>query len=367
MTAFLHAMGTIFSEDGDGGLWIEQDAGEDIDRTIDWSPDLGAGDTISDSVWVADAGLVADRTSFDATTATAWLSGGLGGKWYRVSNKITTAAGRVHVRGFRLLVRGVDTGGLALSVFSDIGAEVAGLRRDRLAAAAATWAPGVSFSDELLAGKLATAEREIERSLRVFLTPREMVADGTPQAEVDALVAAGHRVEFEPGYDYEPRLFSGSAWGAIETRHRPLIKVHGVEFHYPVGGTIFEIKPEWMRVDRKYGRVQFVPYGAFQAGQLGGLVSGAIGGGIGMPLMIRLRYRAGLENVARDWPDILSAIRRKAVLGVLDELYLPSSGAVSGDGLMQSFTMKLEEHRTALHKAVERIRQAIGGVEMAVL
>jgi hypothetical protein len=366
---------TTFNLDA-GGKWVEQPAGSDLDYTLDWSDSLDAGDQVVASEWVADAGLVANRSSYTATTTTTWLSGGIGGRWYRVSNKVTTGSGRVHIRGFRVLVRALDGGAAAYgpSVFADLGAEVAALRRDRLVALAAMYAPGREFSDEYLLGKLVAAEKEIERALRVFLLPREIIPEGQDGLEEDALAAeaaaleaAGKLVHREPGYDYEPSTFGSNAWGGIDLRHRPVIRIHGIQFHYPVGGSLFDVQPEWMRVDKKYGRVQFVPIGAFMAGQLGGLITQAISIGTSMPLMIRVRYRAGLEDVPTKWPDILSVIRRKAMLSILDELYLPSGGSVSGDGLAQSFQWKAQEHHDALARAIERLRQAIHGVELTVV
>lgn len=360
---------TAFNTDADG-KWVEQLVGSELDYTLDWSDSLDAGDGIAVSEWVADAGLVADRRSSTATTATTWLSGGIGGRWYRVSNKITTGSGRVHVRGFRVLVRAADAGAssYAKSVFSDLGSEVAALRRDRLVALAAMYAPGRVFSDEYLLGKLVVAEKEIERALRVFLLPREILPETeAADAEAAAFEAAGQLVHREPGYDYEPSTFSGNAWGPISLRHSPVIKLHSVVFDYPATGSLFDVKPEWMRLDKKYGRLQFVPLGAVMAGQLGGLVTQAIAIGTAMPLMIQVRYRAGLENVGRDWPDILSVIRRKAMLSIIEELYLPSGGTVSGDGLMQSFTWKAQDHHDALARAIERLRQAIHGIECCVV
>jgi hypothetical protein len=365
---------TTFNLDA-GGKWVEHLAGSELDYTLDWSDSLDGNDVIAASEWVADAGLVANQASHTESTTTAWLSGGIGGRWYRVSNKVTTGSGRVHVRGFRVLVRAPDAGASSIrSVFPDLGAEVAALRRDRLVAIATMYAPGREFSDEYLLSKLVVAEREIERALRVFLIPREIVPegpDGVPDpaidAEVAALEAAGQLVHREPGYDYDPEEFGSGSWGAIDLRSSPVCVIRGVSFHYPVNGSMFEVRPEWLRVDKKYGRVQFVPVGAVMAGQLGGLVTQALAIGSGMPLMIRVRYRAGLENVPRDWPDILAVIRRKAMLSILEELYVPSGGSVSGDGLSQSFTFKVTEHEDALRRMIERLRQAIHGIELVVV
>lgn len=361
-------METSFQSDA-GGLWAEQQAGSTLDYTLDWSDRLDTGDSIASSEWLADTGLIADRDSNTNSTSTVWLSGGVGGRWYRVSNTVTTGAGRVHIRGFRVFVVGKPELGI-VSVFPDLGATVAALRRDRLVAIARTYAPDVPFSDEYLVEKLVVAERDIETALRVFLTPREVVPDPISDedlAHIAALEAAGERVHIEPGYDYDPTLFR-AAWGPITLRHPPIVKLHSIAFHYPQNlNAIYDVDLKWVRADRRVGRVQFVPFGAFMAGQLGGFVATSIGIGAAMPLMIRIRYRSGLENVARDWPQILSAIKSKAVLGIVDDLFLPKGGSVSGDGLSQSFSFDVNQHRSGLDDRLERIRQALFGIRFAVL
>ena len=65
-----------------------------LDYQIDWSSWLGV-DTISVSTWIVEAGITQETVSNTTTTATIWLSGGTVGTTYRVTNRITTAAGRV--------------------------------------------------------------------------------------------------------------------------------------------------------------------------------------------------------------------------------------------------------------------------------
>lgn len=68
-----------------------------LDYAIDWSDWLD-GDTIADSSWTASDGItIADdpAPSHTTTVATVWLSGGTLGGMYDVTNRITTAAGRI--------------------------------------------------------------------------------------------------------------------------------------------------------------------------------------------------------------------------------------------------------------------------------
>ncbi len=83
---------------------IQQVADEKLDYMADWSQWLDCDDSIIESTWTtSDPGLVVDSSSFTATSATVWLSGGpafppdapVGAKirCYAV-NHITTDGGR---------------------------------------------------------------------------------------------------------------------------------------------------------------------------------------------------------------------------------------------------------------------------------
>ena len=76
--------------------YVEQkDPDETRDYSVDWSTYLGT-DTISTSTWTVPTGLTGGTESNTATTATVWLSGGVGGQEYEVLNEITTVAGRTY-------------------------------------------------------------------------------------------------------------------------------------------------------------------------------------------------------------------------------------------------------------------------------
>lgn len=77
-----------------------------LDYVVDWAPWLAdsGSDTIASVVWTA-AGLTIASSSFTTTDATIRLSGGTSGMLYTVSCRITTAAGRIDERSFKLRVR----------------------------------------------------------------------------------------------------------------------------------------------------------------------------------------------------------------------------------------------------------------------
>lgn len=82
-----------------------KDVSSTLDYQIDWSDWLGTdGDTIVTSTWVAENGIDIDSDSYTTTTATIWLSGGVAGQKYRITNHIVTDAGREDERSIRVEV-----------------------------------------------------------------------------------------------------------------------------------------------------------------------------------------------------------------------------------------------------------------------
>lgn len=77
-------------------MWtVEKDADARKDYLNDWSTWLPEGDTITASEWITPEGITATDEDHDGTTAWVWLSGGTTGQAYLVTNRVTTAAGRV--------------------------------------------------------------------------------------------------------------------------------------------------------------------------------------------------------------------------------------------------------------------------------
>lgn len=74
-----------------------------LDYTVDWSTWLGT-DTISSSSWSVPTGITVTTSSNTSTTTTAFLSAGLDGNSYLVSNTIHTAGGRTITRSFQVSI-----------------------------------------------------------------------------------------------------------------------------------------------------------------------------------------------------------------------------------------------------------------------
>jgi hypothetical protein len=89
----------------DSGTIQSKDPNSTKDYLWDWSQWLG-DDTITTSTFLVSDGtleLTADTNT--NKTATVWLSGGTEGATYEVTNRITTAGGRIDDRTMRLTVR----------------------------------------------------------------------------------------------------------------------------------------------------------------------------------------------------------------------------------------------------------------------
>ena len=241
-------------------------------------------------------------------------------------------------------------------------------QQDRLMRIAGNLYPGVDLSEGYIKGQLNVAARDLERQLRVWLTPREVVPEGTPQADIDALKAAGNEVEIEPGYDYSPMMFQGDSWGFIETRHRPIINVTSMTFNFPTPKeTIWNIPLDWLRLDKKYGQINIVPLNSAMFLPLNAYLLSVIGGGRNLPLMLRIRYRAGMQDIEDKEPDIWDLIFKMAILSVIDDQYLPMSGSISADGLSESSSWDPHKYRDLISRRVETIRQSLHGVRFMVV
>ena len=82
-----------------------KDPAETTDWVFDWSTWLDTGETISSTLvsvpiglTLGDGGNGAPAPSHDNTTVTFWLSAGTEGQKYRISNSVTTSAGRTSER-----------------------------------------------------------------------------------------------------------------------------------------------------------------------------------------------------------------------------------------------------------------------------
>lgn len=77
-----------------------------LDYSIDWSAWLVTGESLITSVWaLSSTDLTKTLEVNTATRGTVWVSGGLPGESYTLTNHITTDGGRIDDRSIVLLMR----------------------------------------------------------------------------------------------------------------------------------------------------------------------------------------------------------------------------------------------------------------------
>lgn len=84
---------------------FKKDPTATLDYTFDWTAWLlPILDTITSVVWVLDPSLTKVSSSNSATTATAFVSGGVAGTKVLLTCRITTAGGRTDDRSVTLII-----------------------------------------------------------------------------------------------------------------------------------------------------------------------------------------------------------------------------------------------------------------------
>ncbi len=252
------------------------------------------------------------------------------------------------------------------ALFPDKTAAITKMRTERLLVAASGALPSVTLTDEYIWGKLRAAESEIAHTLRVPLGPTTFFPL-EPTAE-EILALGGGAWGVDPGYDYSPEAFGyNDKWGMLKMRNKPLISVSRVRFAYPGGsGSSYDLPLDWLRMDKKYGTIQFVPSSTAFVAPLNAFVMQAIGNGRTIPLAIQVTYVAGLANAARDYPELLDVVMKMASLKMVEDAFLPQSGSISADGLSQSMSVDMDKHHDTIDRILFGGKGSNGGLMTAI-
>lgn len=242
---------------------------------------------------------------------------------------------------------------------------VGDIRREQLMAAAAGVLQDVKISDDYIWNKVRAAESEIAHRLRVPLVPTRFFPTQPTQEQIYAL--DGMAWEHEVGYDYTPDMFERDKWGFIVTRQRPVISVERLRFAMPSSnGSYFDIPPDWIRIDAKYGHLRILPT------TNASLISTSIMGMTMLswhsvvPTMIQLEYTAGLSNVADTYPELIDAIKKQAVCKIVTEAFLPQSGSISADGLSQSISVDVSKYQETIDHIIDGPDGSNGGLQAKI-
>lgn len=254
------------------------------------------------------------------------------------------------------------------ALFSDLQA-AATMVQQRYGGVFAKYADAAAASTEAIESALLAAEADASRRLRTHFAPTTIIPDDASEDEREELEAMGERYATESAYDYEPALWTPDNWGYLVLRQRPVIRIERIEFAYPAPtACIFRMPDNWIRLDRKAGHVRFVPNGpSLQAGPMSVFILSSMAGGRIIPGMIRVRYVAGLQDAARDFPDLVDVVKKMAVLRILQSAFLPQSGSISADGLSQSASVDVEKWHDGIVDKLGDLRDAIHGIRMMVV
>jgi hypothetical protein len=348
------------------GYWAEQDKDAYLDYNLDWADWLASGDSIANSSWSADTALTLNTSAHNSTITSIWVQGGVPNTWYALVNTVTSAAGRVDQRVIRLFIKNeVDVASAGTALFANRASIIDEIRRDFLLNS--QYLSGVQFEDDYLFDKIKAAEGFAQRYIRCYLAPTVIIPDDAPASEVLALEHAGTRFAQESAYDYDPEFFLGEKWGYIVSKQKPIISVQSIKFAYPSPSSqVFEIPSEWIRLDKKYGHIRLVPAAMAFSAPLSAFIMQALGGGRTVPFMIQLRYTAGLTDAKSQYPELVAAVKRLAVVNILKDSFTPQSGSISADGLSQSVSMDIDKYQDSANAVLDTVRDAIHGIRFSV-
>ena len=85
--------------------WPNKDPDEVLDYGFIWTDLMVEGDAITNSEWLSASGINIDSDTHTSDITVVWLSGGAVGDQYDLTNRVTTAAGRVFDRTARIAIK----------------------------------------------------------------------------------------------------------------------------------------------------------------------------------------------------------------------------------------------------------------------
>lgn len=335
--------------------------------TFDLKDIMAVGDTLASCVWtVLPAGLTIVSSSVAGTVAALIVSGGAESTWYNLRGHWVGVSGDNDDIVVRLFVKAdaENISPLGTALFPNRYTAVQRMRADRLLMAASGLLPTIAVSDDYLWDKLRAAEAEAQQELRVFFAPTTLFPLDPTQAEIDALMGTPYAVD--PGYDWGPENFEGEKWGLITLRHRPVQSITRVYVVYPAPTAVaFDYPLDWMRTDKKYGHIRIVPTTSLSLlGMSASLM--ALFTTRTLPQAMRINYVAGLANAARDYPQLIDLVQKKAMLKIIGDRFMPQSGSISADGLSQSLSVDMSKYEESTDAIMNGMPGGNGGLKAAI-
>jgi hypothetical protein len=352
----------------DAGIVIEKDKDARQDYRLKLADFLAPGDSLNSVVWSTGPDMAITDSDFLGTDIVFWIEpGGEPLKWYALVANYTSTQGAVAQVVVRVFIRADAEliSDLGSALFPNKFTAVAQMQRDRLVLTAQNALPNVTLSASYIWEKLSAAEAEVSRTLRVKLQPTMFFPEPPTQDQIDALGTMPW--ELDEGYDYDPLMYAEDRWGLFQTHSSPLIEVKSVRFAYPAqGNNVFDIPQEWLQLDRKYGQVRIVPLSTSAVAQLTPMLMQLVAVGRVIPNMVRITYVAGLKNAAADYPELVDAVKKMAVLKILEDAFLPQSGSISADGLSQSMSLDMSKYEDSIDRILNGAPGSNGGLRTAI-
>ena len=344
---------------------------------------IATGASVSVQFWTPDAktSLTAPRTVANNEGAANWAAGvvGIVLQPQEISvltppSAVVAISGPGFVKRFEFDIETQDQADRSLLFVKDL--IITELRNDQLLLMSQTFFPGIILSDDFLWNKVVAAETEIGHDLRVPLVPTQYLP--YDPFDPENAITYGNVVNIpnnlnqipwaiDPPQDYEPDFFQGEKWGFLVLRYKPVIKVQQVVFVYPAPTTgFFQFPNDWIRLDNRYGQMRFVPASHTFEAPLNAFLLQALGGGRTIPFAFAVSYIAGLKNARKDYPELIDAIKKRAVLKIIEDGFIPSSGSISADGLSQSMGVNMELYRDSVNSILYGPKGSNGGLMTAI-
>ncbi|EON2339028.1 hypothetical protein ACLLKL_001998 [Escherichia coli] len=227
--------------------------------------------------------------------------------------------------------------------------DVPKMRENQLLVAASGAMREVQLTDDYIWQKLRAAESEVAHTLRILLTPHQVFPQEPAPEEIEALEGMPYIVETP--YDYSPNMYDRDKWGYFVTRNRPIISVQRLRFRLPSADSqFFDIPLDWLKLDEKYGHVRLLPTTNASLVTSSMLGFTALTWQSIIPNMLNLTYQAGIKNAHEDYPELVDAIKKIAVVKIITDLFLPQSGSISADGLSESMSTDVAKYQDQIDK-----------------
>jgi hypothetical protein len=217
------------------------------------------------------------------------------------------------------------------------------------------------MSPQFIFQKLLAAEDTVAQRLRVFLEPTQVLCSDDPDTVNAPLIAAAEAltppmpIHYEPGYPYNPDFFRDNSWGMLQTRQVRINLVQAWSFYYfDPRIPVFTVPLDWVKADKKYGRLQLLPTGEAVLLPLNAYLLSVFGGGRSIPNMIHIQYIAGIKDIWKEHPGLVDFVFRIAALLMILDQFPAGSESISMDGLTQSQAFDISAYIDGTKGSIER-------------